>query len=713
MVVAVSGENIDRMTDKTDVKEMVNSNTLAPTIQFQDRNNDPDTACITATQKTYIYMSKNMSIVWSRDIVAGVTGPVSIVPTVSFSNRDPTLNGTMFQTEDEAAASRALDFFSTLKLDTDTTSLTFLVPTFTGLLNTTEFTINFKPVAAQDGRGVPSIGRVIIVPPTYKCNRNDGSPPVMVPLQYVLPPIFGPLSLFLMVVLLLYVRRRKQIRHELKGKDWTDGPHRPELRPKKRWELVLDRVLARAMPSDGEGRQIKRFDAKKIMGKLSGKKQEDQPVEDEETGNTEFYDDAGSVEAPASSADGASSVYAPDHDHDLEAGRGHHHHHHHAEDPFDDEEGGSTGQRSMDSGGRPAGQLRVPARNGGAGQADPAKARHVAAAVALPASQRRRLKGGDDIHGSYGGYPPSPPASDGSSTPRRSFSSSMRSLLKFPNGQPVAGGGAGGPPSPVTTPVGGAGMPKKKRHADGKKVVSIFDDDDEAPPVHRPKVNPHGPPDRDTGGSSRWAPPHPPGLRHIATTSHLPEMEDEVAVQRGETVVVERYFEDGWCRVRRENPRQLYTLARTSTPGARAQTYGSLVDGGMVIVGSNEPVEGFDPEGLGLGKRGGAAKLLNMFSGKDAATPPGSVVAASSNMGGGFGKWKGKKAADAPLGPNQNVLDPDTLRGMVPEYCLTAVTEEYVLLPLGADGRVVEREGMHGPHGAVAMATREGLGMAT
>ncbi|KAI8847050.1 hypothetical protein BC829DRAFT_397417, partial [Chytridium lagenaria] len=108
------------------------------------------------------------------------------------------------------------------------------------------------------------------------------------------------------------------------------------------------------------------------------------------------------------------------------------------------------------------------------------------------------------------------------STPRRSFSSSFRSLVKFPGGSS---------PNDTASASTSASTAKDDHPTKpSKKVVSIFDDDDDNRPAIHPRQLVHGPPDRNTGGSSQWCPPHPPGLRHIVQVPHLPEMADELAV---------------------------------------------------------------------------------------------------------------------------------------------------------------------------------------
>ncbi|KAJ3241000.1 hypothetical protein HDU81_002169 [Chytriomyces hyalinus] len=65
-----------------------------------------------------------------------------------------------------------------------------------------------------------------------------------------------------------------------------------------------------------------------------------------------------------------------------------------------------------------------------------------------------------------------------------------------------------------------------------------------------------GPPGRNVGGSSRWTPPTEAiNQRHRVLVTFTATAEDELSVQRGDMVMVERILEDNWCLITRmENP---------------------------------------------------------------------------------------------------------------------------------------------------------------
>jgi hypothetical protein len=89
----------------------------------------------------------------------------------------------------------------------------------------------------------------------------------------------------------------------------------------------------------------------------------------------------------------------------------------------------------------------------------------------------------------------------------------------------------------------------------GAQIVTLYDSEDEDnnpnPQKHAIlRIRNEGPPDRHTGGSSRWQPPHPLGTRHRVLVNYFATDRDEVTIRRGETVAVERWFEDGWVLVR-------------------------------------------------------------------------------------------------------------------------------------------------------------------
>lgn len=59
----------------------------------------------------------------------------------------------------------------------------------------------------------------------------------------------------------------------------------------------------------------------------------------------------------------------------------------------------------------------------------------------------------------------------------------------------------------------------------------------------------HGPPPRFTGGPSTWTSSATKGKRYKALVSHSKMLNDELGLRKGDLVIVEEVFEDGWVRV--------------------------------------------------------------------------------------------------------------------------------------------------------------------
>ncbi|KAI8920368.1 hypothetical protein DFJ77DRAFT_507772 [Powellomyces hirtus] len=75
-----------------------------------------------------------------------------------------------------------------------------------------------------------------------------------------------------------------------------------------------------------------------------------------------------------------------------------------------------------------------------------------------------------------------------------------------------------------------------------------------------------GPPPRFTGGSSTWTAPTEKGVLCRAVFSHKPDEFDEMLLKRGDYVVVDLFFEDGWALVHIIQPLQYkFPLKPTNT----------------------------------------------------------------------------------------------------------------------------------------------------
>ncbi|KAJ3109792.1 hypothetical protein HDU97_000022 [Phlyctochytrium planicorne] len=614
-VVSVNAESFDK-TDKTDKGDTGKDKT--PTFGFKDGQNDPESPCVTASGKTYLYRGKSATVLWASEITSDATA------TVFFTMNAFTQDGKILPSSVTPATLAYTSYFSTANFTptASTTSYTFTIPS-PELDNATDiysimYSLTMTPTDSKPLKNLVPITKIYFVDPDFKCVRADGTPPVQVPLQYVLPPILGTFTIVSTSALILYLRRRKQLIRELKGKGWSDGPRCPDntIGPEKK--LLVDKVMEKVMPSG----------KKRTMALIGGKKWIKKKDEDEE-------DDDEDLE----SASGANSGV------DMEG----------------KEE--SVGSSDADS---------VGAAVGPGGDKKDAQVASVVAG-ALGGKQRRKFEGtperlrqdSEDL------------SSDGSSA-RRSYASSVRSLLKFAQG-------------PAGADKDGKGEKKRRKKKDEagdaeeskENKVSIFDDDEAAyrGAVHASRAH-TGPPDRHTGGSSSWSPPHPIGLRHLVSSSHVPEEKDELRVVRGEVLVVEKYFEDGWTLCRRDETsgvavssssgkeeRPLFVLARTTINGVPRNSggggYAPVLEARIDVVKSGE---GFKEVVNGSGTVG---------KGKGKESAPGSVVKKGGMFG---GKW-GRRKEDGESVEVDESLGGDGLRGMVPISCLTAVTEEFVLVP--------------------------------
>ncbi|KAJ3001692.1 hypothetical protein HKX48_002762 [Thoreauomyces humboldtii] len=83
----------------------------------------------------------------------------------------------------------------------------------------------------------------------------------------------------------------------------------------------------------------------------------------------------------------------------------------------------------------------------------------------------------------------------------------------------------------------------------------------------------NGPPPRFTGGSSKWTAPSEKGVLCRAVFGHRPDEFDEMLMKRGDYVVIDMYFEDGWTLVHIIEPSK-YRFPKKTKPATISTTNG-------------------------------------------------------------------------------------------------------------------------------------------
>ncbi|KAI8831596.1 hypothetical protein BJ741DRAFT_651543 [Chytriomyces cf. hyalinus JEL632] len=105
-----------------------------------------------------------------------------------------------------------------------------------------------------------------------------------------------------------------------------------------------------------------------------------------------------------------------------------------------------------------------------------------------------------------------------------------------------------------------------------------------------------GPPVRNCGGSSSWAPPENVlNVRHRVLTAFTPSHPDELTVVRTNLVVVEAVLEDGWAVV--------YKIDDPNAPKAEAVNRGKKGDSKLVGKMPSVPLMATSPDAVSWGKR--------------------------------------------------------------------------------------------------------------
>ncbi|KAJ3234681.1 hypothetical protein HDU81_001219 [Chytriomyces hyalinus] len=105
-----------------------------------------------------------------------------------------------------------------------------------------------------------------------------------------------------------------------------------------------------------------------------------------------------------------------------------------------------------------------------------------------------------------------------------------------------------------------------------------------------------GPPVRNCGGSSSWAPPENViNMRHRVLTAFTPSHPDELTVMRTNVVIVEAVLEDGWAVV--------YKIDDPNAPKAEAVNKGKKGDSKLVGKMPSVPLMATSPDAVSWGKR--------------------------------------------------------------------------------------------------------------
>ncbi|KAJ3159357.1 hypothetical protein HK101_001070, partial [Irineochytrium annulatum] len=372
----------------------------------------------------------------------------------------------------------------------------------------------------------PVVDIFVVQPyPGISCNRND-KVNNSVALHYILPPILIPLALLCVVSLALYARRRKMIKREHKGKDWVEGPRSIE-----------------AIESDPELRKKMRRQemlGDRFMSKLMPaddgpahqRREAATVVKKQERKLTKAEQASAAVDAAIRADREGREVVVPT---GLRTG--------------DDDSNGSTSSPGS------ADQLTSPSGVNTTGTATPFKGSF---------SSFRSLLGSRQTK-----YP------------------AHAQLLQLPSSvltvsKDSSNASSSDPRSRTPSPEPGV----KPFDEDGSSSSS---NNNPAITATATAPQPHRMPDRHTGGPSRWSEPHPRGFRHFVALGYRPLEKDELEVRRGEVVVVERYYEDGWCRARREDPASLIVAGKVAM-GAEVTSGGAAGAPQLFVLGRNVAV---------------------------------------------------------------------------------------------------------------------------
>ncbi|KAJ3116905.1 hypothetical protein HDU96_008424 [Phlyctochytrium bullatum] len=421
---------------------------------------------------------------------------------------------------------------------------------------------------------------------SYTCERDDVNDGFKAPLPILLPSIFAPLTLIIVLCFLAFLRSRSKRRKMNKGKQWADGPRHPS-------NLTFYQRYGPGWVVDGDA-WSEVFSRQGPPAAVAAKASDDAEAEER---------DKAAGDAPP----GAASSDEDDDDNTED------------EDVTDDDPGSDTSSNIEEDRhwrwglprrlGSRASASAIVVDSGHASRRAASSTRSTGltppSPAAMPFASRERLKGWDEEMG--GASADTTTSVMGTSAeddrPGVSMATSFEDLQPSvldppaPPRRKKRRSKAPGTKKNPTKKRGGAwtwsASRSRSRSVAPRASQQALADADQidayaapGPAVPQPIRDDAGNvvgtvvitvgavPDRFRGGSSRWQPPRnpPPNHRYYVGLPHRadPARTDEVDLVRGEVVVVERYFEDGWVLVRRENPNAIYNLTRAKGGAAAA-----------------------------------------------------------------------------------------------------------------------------------------------
>ncbi|KAJ1560099.1 hypothetical protein HK405_008228 [Cladochytrium tenue] len=185
-----------------------------------------DSACITESGKIYFYVGNATMLLWTSTTI-----PADAVDTYcGFSDGNGLFDLIVNQTVDPTFEPSALNY-------------TFVVPNIT-TDPTKQFSItgSFRSSStATETSAMTPLTNVYFLQPTDICNVYDNGSAISA--VYVVPPVIGSLVLLSAVIVIAWVYKGRLEKRMAKGKDWADGPRKPEEKKQTKFQAFLFRVF--------------------------------------------------------------------------------------------------------------------------------------------------------------------------------------------------------------------------------------------------------------------------------------------------------------------------------------------------------------------------------------------------------------------------------------------------------------------------------------